>query len=521
MKKLLLICLLAAISCGKDTPETENRPDAGQHGITHGMIVLGDRLEDPYSVDHMSEALRSLYPTKTGLQRVVPTDYYVRFLPRTEEEYGRLLAAGLWLQDHPVDYRIVQEGDYYHDPAVPEGDYTWQYTVVPTDFAFPDGIPCEVLDECYLPEHDPQTKADTGIDWLSVEREAYRLSGNGDAWCPGTKAGDCPKGRIAIVDDEVDDEPAGVKGVLVCCNSFVKFSTAYTDEEGYYELPRAFSSHARYRLVFQNVKGFSLGFNLVLVPGSVSTLGEQSPSGVSIVVDKHSERKLFTRCVVNNAGYDYWDACEGRSESLSTPPGNFRLWLFPDLSGALPLMLQQGVLVDNTIVSEWLGEYATLVKRFLPDALLGLLGASNYRTVYAAATKQFAHASHYMQAGTEWWDSLASFYLQSFVLSGARSSVGAGTEENAGYCELAEMWAGYLQTLLMRERYGTDMPVYGASHWFFPQLFLYLDERGLDRFKIFAGLTSDVTDKQGLQQRLQSLYPEYRSTIAQAFARYQ
>jgi hypothetical protein len=61
------------------------------------MIVLGEQLEDPYTVANMEEALASVYPTKAGRIALDPTDLYVRFLPKDEAQYDALLALGLVL----------------------------------------------------------------------------------------------------------------------------------------------------------------------------------------------------------------------------------------------------------------------------------------------------------------------------------------------------------------------------------------------------------------------------------------
>ena len=70
-----------------------------------------------------------------------PTDLYVRFLPSSDAALQKLRAGGLYLLDHPMDYRIVREGDYYIDPSLEEGSITWQYAVVGSDYAFPEDIP--------------------------------------------------------------------------------------------------------------------------------------------------------------------------------------------------------------------------------------------------------------------------------------------------------------------------------------------------------------------------------------------
>ena len=489
--------------------------------LSHGMIVLGEQLDDPYSVENVEKALRSLYPTR-GRVDVHPTDLYARFLPSGEEDFKILEETGVELTDHPLDYRIVREGDYYHDPEIPEDEITWQYAVVPHDFVFPENIRYELLDRCYIFENDPATRSD-GIDWAAVEREAYRLTGNAGL-LSGTRGGEsypatAPKGRIAIIDDALDTEPFGVAGVKVSANTFVKFAHAFTDEEGYYQMERKFTSDVRYRLVFKNRKGFGIGVNLLLAPASVSTMGKSSPDGVSITVDRKSERKLFCRCVVNNAVCDYFGSCSASGASIKTPPSDLRIWLFQNMNESSAIMLQQGVYIDGTVVGEFLGGFSSLVKMFLPDVTLGMEGRENYKDIYATAIHECAHASHFMQAGQAYWEKYIKFVLTSFITSGG-VTYGVGTEADHGYCEVGEMWAYYVQTRLYRERYGEESRSFGTSYWFSPQIFLYLDERGLDRFKLFPALTEDVTDRDVLKDKLLALYPESKSIITQAFVRY-
>ena len=199
--KLLLPLALLTGCQGEDVPVPDGRR-VDMAALSHGMIELGEKLEDPYTVDNMQEAVARLYPTKAGGIVLSATDLYVRFLPRTEEEYSALLSKGLRLTDHPVDYRIVKEGDYYHDPDLAQDAITWQYAVVPKDFSFPTGIRYEVLDECYISENDPVTRAESGIDWDAVEAEAYRLTGNEDLFF-ATRGGEEPA------------FPAGLSFVLV------------------------------------------------------------------------------------------------------------------------------------------------------------------------------------------------------------------------------------------------------------------------------------------------------------------
>ncbi|MBO4447812.1 MAG: hypothetical protein J5764_06780, partial [Bacteroidales bacterium] len=435
--------------------------------------------------------------------------------------YELLASMGLQLLDHPMDYRIVREGDYYVDPSLPEGSITWQYAVVPKDFDFPDGIRCEILDECYIAENAPASKSAEDIDWAAVELESYRLTGNSGLIVPSSRAevSAVPQGSIRIIDSEYSDEPIGVRGVMVCCNTFVKIGTAYTDDDGHYEMNRGFSSELRYRVIFKNEKGFSQGLNLILAPSSISTLGPAGPEGVSIVADA-TNRSFFCRCAINNAVRDYYDSCSGSGgESILPPPANLRIWTFQLLNLSSAVMLQQGCMLGHEKIQSWLGNYASLVKIFLPDITIGLRGSESYKSIYASAVHECAHASHFCKAGISYWDVLIQYIAETFLTSGGRT-YGSGSEESSGYCAVAETWAYFVESVMVQERYGSQN-VYGTSFWFHPQILLYLHDRGLTRYKIFKALDSGVTDMETLNDRLIYYYPEFKSMINQAFLRYE
>lgn len=526
MKRLFELSLTAllAVCCtsGVLEPVVET-PTPSPAVDDSDMIILGEQLEDPYSVENMTKALEAVYPTKAGIRVPVPaTHYYMRFLPKNRKEYD-ILEREYTLLDHPLDYEIVRDGDWYHDPEIPDGQITWQYAVVPVDASTPHLIRSEILHGCYIPSERAETKSEDGIDWAAVERESFRLTGNEAMLEAPTKGGDAeakPAGRISIVDPARGGEPEGVRGVQVACNLFVKTGSAFTDEDGRYQMSQGFAGKPRYRLIFKNSSGFNIGFNLLLVPASVSTLGNGEAAGLDAQVDRNSDRKLFSRCVVNNAGYDYIQRCSSTSPSIKTPPSNLRLWLFQGLDVSITAMLQQGAIIDNGQIGKLLGIYAVLLKIFLPDIMLGLKGQDDYDDIYAEAMHAFAHASHFKQAGILYWDKYVRFLVKSCITSGF-TVYGTGSEEDHGYCEVGEMWAHFFQTVLYRERYGDEnVPQFGDRQWFRPQILLELEKQGLDANRIFQVLGSDVTDREMFQKKLISYYPEYKAAINEAFAKY-
>ena len=118
-------------------------------------------------------------------------------------------------------------------------------------------------------------------------------------------------------------------------------------------MDKTFASDLRYRIVFRNEKGFSIGFNMVLVPASVSTLGKNSPEGVEMTVTKESDDKLFRRCVVNNAAYDYYSRCSPEDMNISLPPSDLRIWLFNGIQASSAVMMHHGAVVRSNLIESF------------------------------------------------------------------------------------------------------------------------------------------------------------------------
>ncbi|OJV42929.1 MAG: hypothetical protein BGO29_07120 [Bacteroidales bacterium 36-12] len=175
MKKIVyifVIAIITLISCDKNElyvqELTLNEVELDNQHATKRQIILGEKLNNPYSLSNMLAALDTLksYPEQhsssmkapsSTLDNIViePTDLYVRFLPSDSLEFVKLMTdTSLILFDYPLDYQKLQTGDYYMDPSV-SGKYTWLYTSVPIDFILPDGIYYEVLEELFIPEHSP------------------------------------------------------------------------------------------------------------------------------------------------------------------------------------------------------------------------------------------------------------------------------------------------------------------------------------------------------------------------------
>jgi hypothetical protein len=111
----------------------------------------------------MQQAYRNLNYVTTG---VAVTHKYVRFKPGNCRQYSTLIDLDIDLSDYPLDYEVIEEGDYYNDGVTPAESIPWLYAVVPASFTPPSGITYEVLQQIHVPALG------------SIENEAFRITGN-------------------------------------------------------------------------------------------------------------------------------------------------------------------------------------------------------------------------------------------------------------------------------------------------------------------------------------------------------
>ena len=239
---------------------------------------------------------------------------------------------------------------------------------------------------------------------------------------------------------------------------------------------------------------------------------------MDVHVNTESDGALFRRCTVNNAAYDYLSRCTDTDLAITAPPGDLRFWIFPDLSSSSACMLHHGAFLNHSLVQAYLGGWAGLIKLFLPDITIGTK-EDGYQDIYSAVVHEMSHASHYAKVGNDYWTPYIDYIISSFIREG-HQAYGTGDGKNAGYCEVGEMWAYFMQSTLEKDRYSGSLMHFNNLYWFKPDIFLYLYERGMSRAEIFHALSGDVTSIDDLKEQLVALYPDREKLIVDTFREY-
>jgi len=503
-------------------------------------MLLGNQLENPYSVSNMQRAYDSLkfspkkhHPDVLDMNiSISHTHLYIMFQPKDVDEYNYLIdESGLSLFTYPLDYEVIQEGHIYERPGFQEGDIPWLYTTIPVEDADSYNVDFHILDYCYIPEElTPVVKNSNPVlneTLFFLELEALLQTNNitqleyADA--VAAKSAKYPTGYIKVMNTTTNSNE-GVKKVKVRVHNIIKWCETYTDETGYYKMSKSYLTNVHYAVIYENQTGFKIWGNLAFLAPANHNMGWYSNSGYSTNIGTSSDAWLWS--TVNNSAYIYREKmCT--AFGILKPASDLRIWTFRSAGsgGAAPMAKRFSLPIAtlnsflNAFSVTTMLSYIALV---LPDVFI--LGNYN-KTIdcYSVVFHELSHASHYAKAGSGYWLN----YIQGIInnkINNNNPPYGNGNETKAGYIGVGEMWGNYFCYKCMNKSTALgfsfgSVALTGTNYWFKPQIMKYLDETcGLSSSQIFECLTSDVTSHALLKSKLKTKYPNYVSCIESAFS---
>lgn len=331
IRKLSMFILAGVLlySCQKES-EVLNENTEQVISTKEGEIKLGKKLENPYSVENMKKALQNLKKSSlTGKSveaiEIKPTHWYIRFLPKTEEELAIIKTDSTFvLYDYPLDYEIVQSGSFYREPNLPENQPTPQYCAVEVGTKIPEGIQYELLSELFIPDEEKidangQTKRppiSSDFAEMLVD-ESLRLTNNADEITPQTSSLTArpskwrPNGRIRTWDDNFG-RFVGVRGLKVKARRWFTTHTGFVNDEGFFECDGTFRRPANYNVHFERYE-----FEIRCGWLSRASLDGPKVKG-SWNVDMRGDKYEFYATIFRAAHHYYYEDIKG----LRRPPQN-------------------------------------------------------------------------------------------------------------------------------------------------------------------------------------------------------
>jgi hypothetical protein len=255
----ILIILLFSIFCSEFYTRLDNLPDSlPQDGRT---LVLGKKLENPYSVenmikayDAMPESQKVIFENHTIDDIIFVTHHYVKFTLKSEEELLKLkMDSTIVLFCYPLDYEIISygEGHYQH---IYEDQPASYYASVEASKILPDDIEWELLEHLYIPDDysDGKSMISTRIGVIMSEvfvellvGKSLELTGNSESEKERRGTLWRPSGKILYEDDKLA-KTIGLEGVKIRATRWFTTYIGVTDILGDYSCGGIFKRPANY-----------------------------------------------------------------------------------------------------------------------------------------------------------------------------------------------------------------------------------------------------------------------------------
>ncbi len=526
--RLLTLSLLFIIVSCNENPIDDDFNFKNQSNIVEDkiMTILGEQYPNPYSVSNIQNAYQYLKNNgeNIGNLNITATDLYVRFLPQDTAQYNLLNNdTSLILFDYPLDYEIEKFGDYYHDPNIEEGNYTWLYTTVPINYQFNPSIEYEILDSCYIAQDDNEN---TITDNDKLEQTSFTLLGldsifinhnelNTKGWFSGKK----PEGKFKFYDTK-KNEYIPIKGVVVVCHNIVKCGKAILDEDGYYKMNKKFHTNVFYNIKWYNChKLYSIHYPIIL---SNSFLGVYSKNGFDLNLSETNN--CWKLANINNSAYEYYNFCS--DNEIFTPPLFLKIWMTNTTNkGCAPMLPRithpigrdSNCELADFFINIIYGLPATLfinhniIELIAPDVIIGGKNRTSSKAFYAQTVHELSHASHFSQVGSAYW----AKYISYIMTYGAYGNDNKG--ENAGICGVGEMWGYALEDLLTNDKYGM-VDIHKGADWIRADILHNLMKEDIVSPKdVFDCLTPLVITQNKLKEALQAKSPNNYNIIETRF----
>ncbi len=493
--------------------------------------ILGARLVGlPYSVATMQQASRNL---TGGSASIRENKWYVRFKPANPSQLAVLEDLDIDLFDYPLDYELVQEGDYYNDGVTLAEQIPWLYAVVDANFTPPSGITYELLQRMYVPND------------YRLENEAFRITGN-NVDTAGCSTGalstlneecdcslrssalecDCrvecgfnpcltplppvPVVRVPVahitVTDDVTGAPVPVRNARMVARRFLKVERIFTDNNGNCRFTKSFRNRVTLILKFKNdnaiIKGLR-GARLwqILQPVKIN-LGQHRGDLNNIFFNVPDNDDLRSRgarhwaaATTHNAVQEYL-LDRAPIERIGLPPNKLRVLVVPGSgAGSAPMFakrlianlpdyfIRQFILYKAIVYPLTLANGLASVLANRVDVTIGYnrgndINTSNNDQMAELCYHEFVHAAYYNKVGNTVYGNFVQAEIAEMTANfgGAFSPYGRGNTANSGIIALGESIAYHLGHFMADRKYG------GRNIVTIEQQFRYLNNQIQDIF---------------------------------------
>ena len=334
MKRFLLVLACLAMLLHSCVSEHEFGNEKQDVSVSTRAVV-GENASDPYRLESMQMALEELaatYPELHGVQ-LQPTDYYVCFSPVDSIQVDTLLMRDIEVFYHPLDVMSSELGE--KDVVLDEDDRAPLkiYTVVPVDFAFPEGVDYEIIYGVFIQrDNNMQARSADAMQLSSnlyqqVLSRSLQLTGNVSSTRAVSNEGWSAEATISYEYRRNDVRP--LPGVRVRAQYYTNISKdtelSYTDMEGktgsLLHVPST-DGYVNYDILWEHEQWQIRAFNTASSGLYVTQLAVNAQGPINITIDEHfGGGQTLALAGVHRGLYAYFREYYPLTEGLVKPSG--------------------------------------------------------------------------------------------------------------------------------------------------------------------------------------------------------
>lgn len=471
-----VVCIILS-SCQKEnfisdesTQETENNlitPSISQE------IILGQQIGNSFSVDNMKLAYQKI-GLKSKADNLEANALYVKLLPANADDISKIETdTNLVIFDFPLDYEIIQEGDYYIEPGIVDTFLNPRYVIVKEEEELPD-MPYEIKDELYVPDNEKEGEA---IVWAMIL--------NGEIEVP------IDKDTIQVVDE---NKGGWYPNLRICINNTntplqnmkIRIGAYYYTTNTNGNLTNIKKHYGKITVYgrFENstvtVRKGIAELTAIDRYDQIATVNETS-NQITLTITSANNSDMWNKASCFEAVRRYNVYCSSNGISQVS---NINLWSLPVAGGAACPLFHVFDNVTTTFFKSF-AESFVLGTSFTITFIANLIGSNlepdiiigNFSLTQGCELLVFHELSHYSHAirrGKTFWHNVVEGEIGCMTLAGG-DPYGDGTQPTqnlANYIGLAESWANFMEATI-GNFYG-----YGTSDEdFFPRTIPYTPSR--------------------------------------------
>lgn len=484
-------------SCSTEsTVNLQDKPtnDTSKDILESGKMVLGKKLENPYSLKNMQNAVKLISRSKKrdalkGKESLKPTHIYVVFLPNNEKHMSILRefidSEKYACREYPMDYEIIQHGSEYIDARTKDTAFPVLYASIPVADTMPE-VPYEKLEDLYLTddENDADEIIETTALFLAEEKGSEKLQTRGitnkeeaiknylnndiQAFFGIFNRRYYPEGRVVVENTSTgSNEPLANASIQIYNWFFSEYCT--TDRNGRFKCRSRFrremgvysswrNTSVTIRTSWSEIVGIRVSDKL----GNIS----RRTNGTTFYI-KHTDKHEWKKAVVYNAVEKFNNYLQ--TIGIGERVRSLNAWVsFGPGRGAAPMLRRYsfGVVQNSLLVSyyRWLSPVTIPLSLVLditssqiyPDLFFSIRTSAKTMEIEQLVFHESAHAIHAEQAGREFWAKFVRRTVENIVSTEDDDPYGDGTSPSGWSGQniaLCEGWANFMENKVMYDLY--------------------------------------------------------------------